>query len=96
MKPLHNLVLVKRLSNGSARRDSIIIRPDTEMEQLPWAEVLEVNNGQTIEGKHFPSPFKKGQIVFVRQWCGVPVDLNKSKWESRLLVNEEQIEAIDE
>lgn len=86
-KPLRNLVLAKRLPNPKS--SGLIALPDDVIEQNPYVELLAVN-----DGKEQPHNFKVGDICFLRTWSGAQIDFDRSKWDSRILVPMQMLEAV--
>lgn len=82
-------VLLRRLPMDS--QEGLIQTPEDRIEKNLKCEVIAVNRGRQINGKHIPLQFKAGDIVLVRQWRGIllnPFDT------SVIFVSDDLVEAI--
>ena len=79
IKPLGNLVLLKRIDEGEQTRDGIII-PDSAKEKSQEAEVVEVGSGKrTDSGELIPIEVKKGDKVIIPGYGGTSVKINDAE-----------------
>lgn len=89
--PLHDYVLVKRLSKEEASPGGIII-PDAAREKASRGEVLAVGPGAWSEsGRRIEPSVKKGDIVLLPKYGGQDVP----KDEQTILVHESELLAIE-
>ena len=91
LKPLHDRVLVERVSSEDKTKGGIII-PDTAQEKPMEGEVLEVGSGARDEtGKLVPLDVKKGDKILFGKWSGTEVKMNG---EDYLIMKESDIMGI--
>ena len=90
-KPLHDIVLVKRVESDEKTAGGIII-PDTAQEKPMEGEVLEVGSGARDEiGKLVPLDVKKGDKILFGKWSGTEVKMNGEEY---LIMKESDIMGI--
>tara|TARA_B100000686_G_C16619789_1_gene878560 strand:+ start:401 stop:712 length:312 start_codon:yes stop_codon:yes gene_type:complete len=90
-RPLHDRVLVKRVSSDVKTPGGIII-PDTAQEKPMEGEVLEVGSGARDEsGKLVPLDVKKGNKILFGKWSGTEVKMNGEEY---LIMKESDIMGI--
>ncbi|OGQ08613.1 MAG: co-chaperone GroES [Deltaproteobacteria bacterium RIFCSPLOWO2_12_FULL_40_28] len=91
IRPLHDRLIVKRLSEEEKTKGGIII-PDTAKEKPQEAEVIAVGNGKVLEdGKKVPLDVKVGDKVLFSKYSGTEI---KFEGEEYLIMREEDIQAI--
>ncbi len=75
-RPLHDRVVVKRLTADEKSSGGIII-PDTAQEKPSQGEVIAVGPGGRDEaGKLIPIDIKKGDTVLFGKWSGTEVKID--------------------
>ena len=90
-RPLHDRVLVRRVSSDEKTPGGIII-PDTAQEKPMEGEVIEVGTGARDEsGKLVPLDVKKGDKILFGKWSGTEV---KMSGEEFLIMKESDIMGI--
>ena len=67
IKPLGSRVLIK-MKEGEEKTKSGIILTEASQEKPQVAEVIEVGEGEMIDGKHETMIVKKGDSVIVNQY----------------------------
>lgn len=93
IRPLHDRLIVKRLSEEEKTKGGIII-PDTAKEKPQEAEVIAVGNGKILDnGKKIPLEVKAGDKVLFSKYSGTEIKL---EGEEYLILREEDIQAIVE
>lgn len=93
IRPLHDRLIVKRLSEEEKTKGGIII-PDTAKEKPQEAEVVAVGNGKILDnGKKIPLEVKAGDKVLFSKYSGSEIKL---EGEEYLILREEDIQAIIE
>ena len=76
LKPLHDRVLVERVSSEDKTKGGIII-PDTAQEKPMEGKVLAVGNGARNEnGQLVALDVKKGDRVLFGKWSGTEVKID--------------------
>jgi chaperonin GroES len=87
-KPLHDRIVVKRLTQEEKSRGGIII-PDTAQEKPQEGKVLAVGSGARDEaGKLVPLDVKTGDTVLFGKWSGTEVKIDG---EDLLIMKESDI-----
>jgi len=91
LRPLHDLVIVKRLDNERTTASGIVI-PESAAEKPDQGEVLAVGPGkQTEDGKVLKMDVKVGDKVLFGKYAGQTV---KVDGEEVLVIREEEILAV--
>ncbi len=91
IKPLHDKVLVKRITEEEKTKGGIII-PDTAKEKPMEAKIVAVGQGKrTEDGKLQPMAVKKGDRVLFAKYAGTEVKING---EEHLILGEDEILGI--
>ena len=76
LKPLHDRVLVERVSSEDKTKGGIII-PDTAQEKPMEGKVLSVGNGARNEnGQVVALDVKKGDRILFGKWSGTEVKID--------------------
>ena len=76
LKPLHDRVLVERISSEDKTKGGIII-PDTAQEKPMEGKVLAVGNGARNEnGQVVALDVKKGDRILFGKWSGTEVKID--------------------
>ena len=76
LKPLHDRVLVERVSSEDKTKGGIII-PDTAQEKPMEGKVLAVGNGARNEnGRVVALDVKKGDRILCGKWSGTEVKID--------------------
>jgi chaperonin GroES len=76
LKPLHDRVLVERVSAEDRTKGGIII-PDTAQEKPMEGKVVEAGNGARNEtGQLVPLDVKKGDRILFGKWSGTEVKMD--------------------
>ena len=93
MKPLHNLVLVKR--EERPREANGLILPETMIEGSLWVKVLAVGPGEFVSKgrrKKMYAEGQEGKLMLLRQWCqGTPLE---EVANSPFFITDDLLEAI--
>ena len=93
VRPLHDRILVKRLSEEEKTKGGIII-PDTAKEKPQEGRVMAVGSGKTFEdGKLVPLEVKTGDKVLFGKYSGNDIKL---EGEEHLIVRESDILGVIE
>lgn len=93
IKPLHDRVLIKRISEEEKTKGGIII-PDTAKEKPMEGKIVAVGQGKRLEdGKLQPLAVKKGDRVLFAKYAGTEVKING---EEHLILGEDEILGIVE
>ena len=91
IRPLHDRLIVKRLSEESKSKGGIII-PDTAKEKPQEGEVIAIGNGKVLEdGKKLPLDVKVGDKILFSKYSGTEI---KIEGEEYLIMKESDIYAI--
>ena len=91
VRPLHDRVLVKRVSVEDKSAGGIII-PETAKEKPVEAKVVAIGNGKrTEEGKVLGMDVKKGDRILFAKYSGNEIKL---EGEDHLILREDEILAI--
>ena len=93
IRPLHDRLIVKRLSEEEKTKGGIII-PDTAKEKPQEGEVLAVGNGKVVEsGKKVPLDVKVGDKILFSKYSGSEI---KVEGEEYLIMREDDVQAVIE
>jgi chaperonin GroES len=93
IRPLHDRLIVKRLSEEEKTKGGIII-PDTAKEKPQEGEVIAVGNGKVIEGgKKVPLDVKVGDKILFSKYSGTEI---KVEGEEYLIMREDDVQAVIE
>lgn len=87
IRPLHDRVLIKRLSEEEKTKGGIII-PDSAKEKPQEGKVVAVGKGRLDDGKVIPLDVKTGDRVLFSKYSGNEV---KIEGEEHLILKEEEI-----
>lgn len=91
IRPLHDRLIVKRLTEEEKTKGGIII-PDTAKEKPQEAEVIAVGNGKILDdGKKIPLDVKVGDKILFSKYSGSEI---KISGEEYLILREEDVQAI--
>ena len=90
IKPLHDRVLVKRITEEEKTKGGIII-PDTAKEKPMEGEVVATGQGKRVEGKVQPMEVKQGDRVLFAKYAGTEIKING---EEHLIFSEDEILGI--
>ena len=76
VKPLHDRILVKRLSEDSKTKGGIII-PDTAKEKPAQGEIVAAGSGRrTEDGKVIALEVKKGDKILFGKYSGTEIKID--------------------
>ncbi|MGB9599049.1 MAG: co-chaperone GroES [Myxococcota bacterium] len=93
IRPLHDRVLVKRLSEEEKTKGGIII-PDTAKEKPIQGKVVAVGNGKkTDDGKLLPLDVKEGDTILFSKYAGNEIKIDGEEY---LIMQESEILGIVE
>ncbi len=93
IKPLHDKVLIKRVSEEEKTKGGIII-PDTAKEKPQEGKIVAVGQGKRSEdGKLIPLQVKKGDRVLFAKYAGTEVKVNG---EEHVILSEDDLLGIVE
>ncbi|MCB1759272.1 MAG: co-chaperone GroES [Gammaproteobacteria bacterium] len=92
IKPLHDRVLVKRVSGEETTKGGIII-PDSAKEKPMQGEVTAIGNGKVVDGKVAPLQVKAGDRVLFAKYAGTEIKIDG---EEHLILTEDEILGIVE
>ncbi|MCB0326820.1 MAG: co-chaperone GroES [Bdellovibrionales bacterium] len=92
IRPLHDRVLIKRITGEETTKGGIII-PDTAKEKPMEGEIVAVGNGKIVDGKTVALQVKSGDRVLFAKYAGTEV---KIEGEEHLILSEEEILGIVE
>jgi chaperonin GroES len=88
VKPLHDHILIKRVSAEEVVRGGIII-PDTAKEKPMEGEVIAVGSGKVLDdGKVQPLVVKPGERVLVGKYSGTEI---KIEGEEHVILREDDV-----
>lgn len=91
VRPLHDRILVKRLSEEERTKGGIII-PDTAKEKPAQGEVVAVGTGRrTEDGKVMQLEVKKGDKILFGKYAGTEIKVEN---EDYLIMREEDVLGI--
>jgi chaperonin GroES len=93
IRPLHDRLLVKRITEEETTRGGIII-PDTAKEKPQEGRVMAIGTGKTLEnGTHLKLDVKVGDKILFSKYGGTEVKL---EGEEHLILREDDILGIIE
>lgn len=92
IRPLHDRVLIKRITGEETTKGGIII-PDTAKEKPMEGKIVAVGNGKVVDGKTVPLQVKSGDRVLFAKYAGTEV---KIEGEEHLILTEDEILGIVE
>ena len=92
IKPLHDKVLIKRISEEEKTKGGIII-PDTAKEKPMEGKIVAVGNGKVVDGKIVALQVKAGDRVLFAKYAGTEI---KVDGEEHIILGEEEILGIVE
>lgn len=92
IKPLHDRVLIKRISEEEKTKGGIII-PDTAKEKPMEGKIVAVGSGKVVDGKVVALQVKAGDRVLFAKYAGTEI---KIEGEEHLILSEEEILGIVE
>ena len=92
IKPLADWVVIKRIEGEETTKSGIILA-NSAKEKPQIAEVIEVGEGQTIDGKKEEMYVKKGDKVVVEKFAGTEI---KYEGEDYIILKQSNILAIVE
>lgn len=93
IRPLHDRVLVKRLSEEEKTKGGIII-PDTAKEKPIQGKIVAVGNGKkTDDGKLIPLDVKEGDTILFSKYSGNEIKIDGEEY---LIMQESEILGIVE
>ena len=88
IKPLHDRVLVKRITEEETTKGGIII-PDSAKEKPMEGKIVALGQGKRLEGgKIQPLEVKKGDRVLLAKYAGTEVKIDG---EEHLILSEDEI-----
>lgn len=91
IRPLHDRIIVKRLTEDEKTKGGIII-PDSAKEKPQEAEVVAVGNGKVLEdGKKLALEVKVGDKILFSKYSGNEI---KVDGEEYLILREDDVQAI--
>ena len=90
IKPLHDRVLIKRISEEEKTKGGIII-PDTAKEKPMEGKIVAVGNGKIVDGKTQPLQVKVGDRILFAKYAGAEI---KIEGEEHLILSEDEILGI--
>ena len=91
VRPLHDRILVKRLSEEEKTKGGIII-PDTAKEKPAQGEVVAAGNGRrTDDGKLISLEVKKGDRILFGKYSGTDIKINGDEY---LIMREDDVLGI--
>jgi chaperonin GroES len=92
VRPLHDRVVVRRISEEEKSRGGIII-PDTAKEKPQQGEVIAVGTGKREDGKVIALDLKKGDRILFGKYSGTEVKLDG---EEHLILREDDVLGVIE
>lgn len=91
VRPLHNRILIQRLSEETKTAGGLFI-PDTAKEKPQKGKVVAVGKGRVTEdGKVLPLEVKKGDNVLFSKYSGTEIKLDGEEY---LMISEEDVLGI--
>jgi chaperonin GroES len=88
MRPLHDRVMVKRLTTGEEKVGGIII-PDSAKEKPQQAEVAAVGNGKLLDsGERVAPEVKAGDRILFGKYSGSEIKIDGEEY---LILREDEI-----
>src|ERR671939_1850143 len=93
IRPLHDLVIIRRIEEGEQIRGGIII-PDTAKEKPQEGEVIAVGSGKKLDnGERVPLDIKEGDRVLFGKYAGTEIKLDGDDY---LIMREDDILGVIE
>ncbi len=93
LRPLHDRIIVERLSEDEKTKGGIII-PDTAKEKPQRGKVIAIGKGKVCEdGTIRPLDLRAGDVVLFGKYSGTEVKINN---EDRLIMREDDVLAVVE
>ncbi|GBD24941.1 10 kDa chaperonin 5 [bacterium HR30] len=92
IRPLHDRILVKRISEEEKTKGGIII-PDTAKEKPQEGKVVAVGPGRTEDGKTIPVSVKPGDRILFGKYAGTEIKLDG---EEHLILREDDVLGVIE
>src|SRR5918912_3008697 len=93
IKPLQDLVIIRRIEEGEQIRGGIII-PDTAKEKPQEGEVIAVGEGKKLDnGERVPLDVKEGDRVLFGKYAGTEIKLDDEEF---LIMREDDILGVIE
>ena len=93
IRPLHDRLIVKRVSEENKTKGGIII-PDSAKEKPLEGKVVSVGNGKILEdGRVRPMDIKAGDVILFGKYSGTEI---KIEGEEHLILREEDVLGIIE
>ena len=91
LTPLHDRIVVKRVSESETTKGGIII-PDTAKDKPQEGKVIAVGKGKSNdEGKVFPLDVKAGDRILFGKYAGTEIKIDS---EELLIMREEEVLGI--
>lgn len=91
VRPLHDRILVRRMSEDETTAGGIII-PDSAKEKPQRGEVVAIGNGRVTEdGKTLPLEVKSGDTILFSKYSGTELKLEGTEY---LMMREDDILGI--
>lgn len=91
IRPLHDRLIVKRLTEEEKTKGGIII-PDSAKEKPQEAEVIAVGSGKALEdGKIRPLDVKVGDKILFSKYSGNEIKIDGEEY---LILREDDVQAI--
>lgn len=91
IKPLHDRVLIERITEEEQKSQGGIIIPDTAKEKPIEGKVVAVGDGAIEDGKKVPLNVKAGDRVLFGKYAGTDIKFGGHEY---LIVKESEILAI--
>jgi chaperonin GroES len=92
IRPLHDRILVKRISEEEKTKGGIII-PDTAKEKPQEGKVVAVGPGRVEDGKTIPVSVKPGDRILFGKYAGTEIKLDG---EEHLILREDDVLGVIE
>jgi chaperonin GroES len=88
VRPLHDRILVKRMTEEEKTTGGIII-PDSAKEKPQQGEIIATGKGRVMEdGKTLPLEVKKGDKILFSKYAGTELKLNGNEY---LMMREDDV-----
>ncbi|MCX8072957.1 MAG: co-chaperone GroES [Candidatus Binatia bacterium] len=92
IRPLHDRILVKRITEEEKTKGGIII-PDTAKEKPQEGKVVAVGPGRMEDGKTIPVSVKPGDRILFGKYAGTEIKLDG---EEHLILREDDVLGVIE
>ncbi|NLC87444.1 MAG: co-chaperone GroES [Clostridiaceae bacterium] len=92
LKPLADRVLIKMSEKEETTKSGIILAGST-VEKPEFAEVLEVGQGEIIDGKEVEMLVRKGDKIVINKYAGTEI---KYEGEDLIIIKQDDILAVVE